>query len=138
MADRPRKFCLSPACRHLAAEGSSFCEHHRALQREAYLKRYDQDRETTAARGYGAAWRRIREQRLAQVPCCELCGAPATVVHHLRPLREGGSNDASNLQSLCARCHLVVHPETGGSRRRRRGDRDPTARKGRGTSGGGG
>ena len=30
-------------------------------------------------------------------------------VHHLTALKEGGSNDLTNLESLCRDCHIKVH-----------------------------
>lgn len=38
-------------------------------------------------------------------PLCVVCGKPATQVHHIEMVIEGGSNDESNLQSLCYDCH---------------------------------
>ncbi len=43
---------------------------------------------------------------------CELCGCAITSaleVHHIKPRAEGGSNKASNLMVLCAKCHDIHH-----------------------------
>jgi hypothetical protein len=32
-------------------------------------------------------------------------------VHHIIPLSEGGTNDESNLMSLCRSCHEKIHKE---------------------------
>jgi hypothetical protein len=41
---------------------------------------------------------------------CTGCGATRFLeVHHLKPRREGGSNAAGNLITLCSRCHAFQH-----------------------------
>ncbi|WP_460501466.1 HNH endonuclease, partial [Hymenobacter agri] len=56
-------------------------------------------------------WRALRLAQLRKEPCCRTCGeqgrvTPATVVDHMVPYREGADFfDATNLQSLCKRCH---------------------------------
>ena len=36
---------------------------------------------------------------------CRKCHAPATEVHHVKPLHLGGDNRMSNLVALCHACH---------------------------------
>lgn len=53
-----------------------------------------------------AKWKSVRAYMLHRHPTCA-CGAPATQVHHVRPL---GSNPReayrrSNLETVCTRCH---------------------------------
>lgn len=70
---------------------------------------------TTTQRGYGADWRKRRARQLLRHPVCEwkrasdarACGRPATDVDHIVPKVHGGSEEAVNLQSLCARHHRV-------------------------------
>ena len=71
------------------------------------------DGRSAAARGYDAAWRRLRLDHLAANPLCEKCRrggrvTAATQVHHIRrfnglddPLRL----DSRNLESICDPCH---------------------------------
>jgi 5-methylcytosine-specific restriction endonuclease McrA len=40
---------------------------------------------------------------------CTRCGRLAAHVHHIIPAAAGGSNDPSNLTSLCADCHRRAH-----------------------------
>jgi len=40
---------------------------------------------------------------------CVLCGAPVQAVHHIDPVSEGGESFATNLVSLCYRCHNRLH-----------------------------
>jgi hypothetical protein len=62
---------------------------------------------------YDARWQRIRNATLQAEPLCRLCRAagrtvPATIVDHIKPLAEGGTHAAENLQPLCKRCHDAV------------------------------
>lgn len=47
---------------------------------------------------------------LARYPVCEApgCDAIAQDVHHIKPLSEGGTNEAGNLMSLCHSCHSRI------------------------------
>ena len=65
----------------------------------------DDDRPSASARGYGVAWRRIRAAHLRDEPDCAFCGATATEVDHIERRSDGGSDDRSNLRSLCKPCH---------------------------------
>jgi len=39
-------------------------------------------------------------------PVCQMCQREAAAeVDHILPLRQGGTNDANNLQALCKSCH---------------------------------
>ena len=57
------------------------------------------------ARGYGGAWERIRAAHLGGEPNCVECGRPGRHVDHIIPRAQGGTDDADNLQTLCASCH---------------------------------
>ena len=49
---------------------------------------------------------------------CGICGCEGVLlhVHHMRHRSEGGSDDPSNLVSVCAACHAKVHGgQLGGS-----------------------
>lgn len=67
---------------------------------------------TTAQRGYGGRWQRLRLRFLKRNPLCTRCQAlglvvEATVVDHIVP-HEGDSArfwDESNWQALCKPCH---------------------------------
>ena len=66
---------------------------------------YDDRRGSSAARGYGYAWRRRRIEFIKRHPFCVRCGKPTTDVDHRIPRSRGGSDDDSNLQPLCGFCH---------------------------------
>ena len=61
-------------------------------------------------RGYGSAWDKLRAAKLAADPLCAPCLAlgrttAATHVDHVTPKSRGGTDDWSNVQSICAPCH---------------------------------
>ncbi len=71
-------------------------------------------RGSAASRGYDSRWERIREIILAAQPLCQSCKArgmvvPATLVHHLTPLAQGGTHHPDNLRPLCTSCHGRAH-----------------------------
>lgn len=43
---------------------------------------------------------------------CRSCGGDRTLdVHHILPVKHGGTNLSANLKTLCRKCHRVRHPE---------------------------
>jgi 5-methylcytosine-specific restriction endonuclease McrA len=55
---------------------------------------------------------------------CRLCGDVATHVHHRQARRDEGCDELSNLESLCERCHRLMHDGYVGAPRRARVRRD--------------
>lgn len=86
--------------------------------------RVEQDRGTTHERGYGRHWQLLRLVVLNEEPTCRRCAGrgrvtAATLVDHILPLRDGGTNDRDNLQPLCVDCHAVkTHGDVGKRKRR--------------------
>lgn len=96
MPDKPRVFRPGPAC-----------SVPRARPREL--------RPTATQRGYDEAWRRLRAAVLAERPWCEVCGGPATDVHHRTPKRadqHACDVDPDGLASLCHPCHSRITART--------------------------
>lgn len=74
--------------------------------------RYDDERRgSTTERGYGWKWQQLRERILQRDQYrCQACMrngwlTAATTVDHIVEKADGGSDDPSNLQSLCKPCH---------------------------------
>jgi 5-methylcytosine-specific restriction endonuclease McrA len=62
--------------------------------------------------GSTRAWRRLREIVLARDQGrCQVCGAPAEEIDHIRPVIEGGTDDLVNLRAVCFK-----HNPRGGAR----------------------
>lgn len=80
------------------------CQLKRERERKA---RADRNRPNAAARGYDSWWETERKAFLVANPVCRRCGAPATVVDHLKPHRGDRRlfRDRSNWQPLCTTCH---------------------------------
>ena len=109
----PKKPCAYPGCPRLTDR--RFCPEHEKLDRDRYNK---YERSPDVNRKYGRAWKRIRDRYAAAHPLCEQCLkegrlTPVEEVHHILPISQGGTHDASNLMSLCQSCHTKIHHELG-------------------------
>jgi len=99
---------------------------HQLAQRSEGQRYYDRMRRARTAEQGGQreaqrfytsdAWRRLRLLRLSLHPWCQCCeakgiGEPATIVHHITPVREWWELrlELENTQSLCQSCHSRVH-----------------------------
>lgn len=80
---------------------------HRALPKS--FARPRDERVSSAKRGYDRAWRERRLRILERDHyLCQLCGTPTGKsghVDHIVSKRKGGTDDDSNLQTTCHRCH---------------------------------
>ena len=78
---------------------------------------YDDDASWFGSGKYPPDWDRRREAVKARdeyqcLRCDRYIGAVDTVqIHHLTPLERGGSNELSNLATLCGECHALIHPD---------------------------
>ena len=115
MPRKPKRPCAYPNCPKLT--DGLYCEEHKKItsrQYEKYGRRYKRSER------YGSAWQKVRDRYVKLHPFCEMCFEEghfghADIVHHIKPLAEGGTNDESNLMSVCFHHHEQIH--------RRRGDR---------------
>lgn len=93
---------------------------------------WDHDGRTAHQRGYGARWQKLRLVILAREPLCRSCRAhgrtrAATIVDHITPKANGGTDDDANLQPLCVACHdAKTIAEKGAKPRGARADGMPT------------
>jgi 5-methylcytosine-specific restriction protein A len=113
MPRKPKRPCSYPGCPELV--DGRFCTAHEKKENRRYEK-YQRDPETR--RRYGRAWKRIRDRYIKSHPLCEECKRngkliPSEEVHHVVPLREGGTHKESNLMALCKSCHSRIHAERG-------------------------
>ena len=116
MPRKPKHPCSFPGCPELT--DGTYCEAHRAQMSGEYNK-YKRDPET--GRRYDRRWRKIRDEYAAKHPFCEECFknkrlTKTQIVHHIKPLAEGGTNTEDNFEALCWSCHNKKHPERGSGR----------------------
>ena len=78
-------------------------------------KEYDKySRSPDKNRKYGRSWKRIRDRYIKAHPLCELClkegkYTPATEIHHIKFVEDGGGNEDSNLLAVCHSHHEWIH-----------------------------
>ena len=102
------KPCVHPGCGVLVRDGTSRCGKHPQARGFA-----DKQRGTRQQRGYGTEWTKLREVILKRdAGLCQPCKSTDRVtlareVDHIKPKAEGGTDDESNLQSICRACHLT-------------------------------
>ena len=96
----PKGPCSHPGCPGRAVSHGRCYEHAMISNQQ-----YEQARLSATDRGYGYAWRKIRDAYLRDHPDCEVCGDVATDVDHIVSRRRGGTDDDSNLMSLCHTHH---------------------------------
>lgn len=128
-----KHFCSKAGCLNLVGKGQRFCPEHsktmvycnypgcneKVLVTERYClqhqpkKMFEYRRGNANHRGYSSRWARVSRQYLIDNPVCARCKvAPAVLVHHIKPIREGGDIfEPDNLMGLCASCHAIIHAE---------------------------
>jgi 5-methylcytosine-specific restriction endonuclease McrA len=72
-------------------------------------KRIETTYGSARSRGYDGDWVALRKEMLGRFPSCA-CGRPATIVHHVTPIKSGGARlDSANCETVCASCHQKRH-----------------------------
>lgn len=97
MPYKSKRPCGQPGCRNLVEAGEGYCPKHKPV-RNVDTSHYDR------------RWQKIRAWYLRRRPLCADCQiagrlTPATEVHHIIPVRDGGSDAEENLLGLCKSCH---------------------------------
>jgi len=107
MPTKPRKPCKEPLCSGLTR--TRYCDKHSDL--EARDKRvWDTQRGNSVDRGYDWTWGKARAMFMRRNPLCFDCKGIAALVHHIKPISEGGERlDFENMMSLCVPCHGKRH-----------------------------
>ena len=113
MPKRPKKPCGFPGCPLLTH--NRYCEEHTRVMNTRYNK---YERPYTSSERYGSEWRKIRNRFIKEHPLCEECLkqdrlTPSKEVHHIVPLKNGGTNREDNLMALCKSCHSKITAEMG-------------------------
>jgi 5-methylcytosine-specific restriction protein A len=95
------KPCTYARCGVLVRDGSSRCDAHKV---QAWTRSHDKPRMT------GRRLQQARRALFQRQPLCEPClvrghTTEATIRDHRIPLAEGGADDESNEQAICAPCH---------------------------------
>lgn len=111
MPRKPKRPCRYQGCPNLTDRKSGYClEHEKPMARhyEHFARGY------VHKERYGGSWQKIRDRYIVSHPLCEICQQNgryvlATLVHHKKPLADGGTHDEENLQSLCVSCHEKIH-----------------------------
>ena len=103
MPPRSYKPCSYPGCGNLTKDKSGRCSQHPKVPWERHAG-------NAVVRKRGTTLIRLRRKLFARDPLCAMCKAAgrvtlATVRDHVVPLQEGGADDESNVQGLCATCH---------------------------------
>ena len=99
MPSKDKRPCLHPGCRALVNAGERYCPEHK----QQYARKVDTSH-------YDRRWQKMRLIFLQKHPLCEACWkagrlTPATEVHHIIAVADGGSDREENLQALCKPCH---------------------------------
>lgn len=109
MALRTRKPCRHRCCRTLTRNKSGYCDEHQS--QAVGWNRSNGTKQRGGDRGYGWKWSALRKKILERDNfLCQSClkkgiAIEAEHVDHIKPKYLGGTDEPSNLQSLCVCCH---------------------------------
>jgi len=118
MPRRPAKPCAQVGCPNKALPGKSRCEQHQAeaeLRQQAAKREHDKRRGNFRERGYTSQYDKAKAMKQKRDPLCERCleegkVKPMQIVHHIKPIKEGGELLAlDNMMSVCRECHKELH-----------------------------
>jgi 5-methylcytosine-specific restriction protein A len=123
MPTRPPKTCCVPGCPRPAV--GARCTEHAVVN----TRWPNSDKLSSTARGYGAAWQRLRRFVLERDPICRVCRTNhSTEVDHLIPKSQGGTDEEHNLRGICGGCHATKTADESRAARLGRRPADATRR----------
>jgi len=107
MPSRAPRLCPYPGCGLVTTGGP--CDNHK--KKHGWVS--DSERGNRHDRGYGTKWDKLRKKILRRDNyLCQPCYkenklTSASSVDHITPKAHGGTDDRSNLQSICTHCHKL-------------------------------
>jgi len=110
MPARAKRPCRHKGCSAITSNPVSYCDAHQQQHAGDGWRNY-QAGKSRHERGYGRPWDIRRARILARDQhLCQECrrhgiGTTAKTVDHITPKAHGGTDDDSNLESLCWPCH---------------------------------
>lgn len=110
MPARAKRPCRHKGCAAITNDASGYCDQHRQQHAGDGWRNY-QAGKSRQERGYGRPWEIIRkrvlqrDKYLCQNHRRQNIAKKATSVDHIIPKAHGGTDDDSNLESLCWECH---------------------------------
>jgi 5-methylcytosine-specific restriction protein A len=109
MPSRCQSACLHPGCRTLCSTKLCDLHHAEAEARKKEWERLNPWKSTTLSpkeRGYDYEWQKLSRKFKRNNPICNICKVRASEeTDHIIEKADGGTNELSNLQALCAECH---------------------------------
>lgn len=108
MPPRTPKACRVRGCRSTTTDPSGYCESHKGEGWKAY-----KPGQSRHQRGYGTKWEVIRarilkrDKGLCQNHLRQGVVKQASCVDHIKAKAHGGTDEDSNLESLCWSCHAA-------------------------------
>ena len=108
MPPRTPKACRVRGCRNTTTDPSGYCESHKGEGWRQY-----KSGQSRHQRGYGTKWEVIRTRilkrdgGLCQNHLRKGIVKQASCVDHIKAKAHGGTDDDSNLESLCWSCHAA-------------------------------
>lgn len=114
MPRKPAHPCHKAGCTNLTL--SRYCEAH--TKTAPVVPAWRTTTGSSASRGYGTNWRKLRLMMLARDPICTVCcKAASTTVDHILAKAAGGDDSPENLRGLCNRCHSRKTAKDGHARK---------------------
>lgn len=108
MPSRIPRPCRKHGCAGTTTDSSGYCDKHR---NEGWVQH--QRGRSRQQQGYGRAWEILRARILKRDKyLCQTClrqgiATEAKAVDHIKAKAFGGTDEETNLESICKQCHLI-------------------------------